>query len=335
MARLSSNDRWLDWGVRIVAALVVGALAFLAYTVYQGQSRAQGGSLAARAIANLEQAVKDNPDNPDVRILLGDAYRDTGRPAEAIKWYKEALELGPNHPVALSGLALVAMQQEEWRTAEGYWQQTIEVLRKNQFAAQDLRLEKAYYYYGTVLIQVAEYEDAIAYLKEALRIKRSDADTHYALSVAYGKIGSLSNQRSSLATALLFVPTMPEANYDFGLLLLADGDEAGAAEHFRRAVDNAPGRREPLDELVALGPFEKRMAEAESLAGRDPEAALLEARIAAALDPEDVGAMRLVARLLQEVGDPADAKAAWQHVLNTVPDDPEATAALAALDAES
>jgi hypothetical protein len=45
--------------------------------------------------------------------------------------------------------------------------------------------------------------------------------------------------------------------------------------------------------------------------------------------------MRLVARLLQEIGDPAEAKAAWQRVLTAVPDDPEATAALAALDAES
>jgi tetratricopeptide (TPR) repeat protein len=335
MAPLSSKDRWLDWGVRIMAALVVGALAFLAYTVYQGQHRAESGSLAGRAIANLEQALKDNPENPDVRILLGDAYRDTGRPAEAIKWYKEALDLQADHPGALSGLALVAMQQEEWRTSEGYWQQAIEVLGKNQFASQDLRLEKAYYYYGTVLIQVAEYEDAIAYLKEALRIKRSDADTHYALAVAYREIGSVSNQRNSLQAALTFVPTLAEANYDLGLLLLADGDEAGAAELFRRAVDNAPGRQEPLDELVKLGPFEDRMDAARSLADSDPAAALLEARVAAALDPEDVDAMRLVARLLQEIGDPAEAKAAWQRVLTAVPDDPEATAALAALDAES
>ena len=203
MAALSSRDRWLTWAVRIVGLLVIGALAYLAYTVYMGQRQAESSSLASRAVANLEQAVKDNPDSPDAHILLGDAYRDTGRPSDAIKEYNTALELDPDHPVALSGLAIVAMYQEEWTTSQGYWQRAIEILSKNQFASQDLRLEKAYYYYGTVLIKLGEYEDAIANLKEALRIRRSDADTHYALSVAYREIGSPSNQREELEVALL------------------------------------------------------------------------------------------------------------------------------------
>jgi Flp pilus assembly protein TadD len=335
MTALSSRNGWLDWAVRIVALLVIGALLYLAYTVWQGQRQAQGSSLATRAIANLEQAVRDNPENPNVYILLGDAYRDTGRPADAIEQYQKALELEGDHPVALSGLALVAMQQEEWRTAEGYWQQAVEVLSKNQFASQDLRLEKAYYYYGTVLIKVGEYEDAIAYLKEALRIRRGDADTHYALSVAYREVGSPNNQRDSLEAALLFVPTMPEANYDLGLILLAEGDEASAAELFRRAVDNAPGRAEPLDELMALGPFDDRYEAASALEDSDPEEALYEARIAVSLDPENVDALRLTARLWEDAGETEAARTVWERVLALVPDDPEATEAVAAIDDES
>ena len=335
MAALSSRDRWLTWAVRIVGLLVIGALAYLAYTVYMGQRQAESSSLASRAVANLEQAVKDNPDSPDAHILLGDAYRDTGRPSDAIKEYNTALELDPDHPVALSGLAIVAMYQEEWTTSEGYWQRAIDILSKNQFASQDLRLEKAYYYYGTVLIKLGEYEDAIANLKEALRIRRSDADTHYALSVAYREIGSPSNQREELEVALLFVPTLPEANYDLGLLLLEDGDEASAAELFRKAVDGAPDREEPLDALVALGPFSERMEAAESLAESDPEAALYEARIAAALDSENIDAVRLVARLLQRLDSPEDERAAWERVLNLIPNDAEAAEALEALDTDS
>ena len=128
----------------------------------------------------------------------------------------------------------------------------------------------------------------------------------------------------------------PEANYDLGMLYLTDGDKASAAELFRRAVDNAPGREEPLDELLALGPFEDRIATAESLAGSDPAAALPEARIAAALEPTDIDAVRLVARLLKTIGSsPEDEQAAWDRVLDLVPDDPEALEALAALGAAS
>jgi len=328
---LTTRDPLLDWLIRIIALLVVGALAFLGYTVWKGEQQARQSSLAGRAIANLEQLVQDDPQNPDYRVILGDAYRDIGSHASAIEQYDAALAVAPDNPGALSGLALVAMAREEWRTAEGYWQNTIEVLTKNQFAAQDLRLEKAYYYYGVTLMQVNEYEDAITYLKEALRIKRSDADTHYALAVAYRELDSTKNQRASLEAALAFVPSMPEANYDLGLLLLAEGDEAGAAELFRRSVDNAPGRPEPLAELEKMGPFEDRWSAAQSLTQADPEAALAEARIAFALDPESEDAARLMAQLLQRLDETEDAKAAWERVLKMVPGDPEATEALRAL----
>ena len=328
---LRFRDRWLDWTIRIVGLLVIGALAFLAYTVWQGEREKRQGSIASRAIENLEAAVRADPDNPDARVLLGDAYRDTGQYADAVKQYDAALELDADHPVALSGLGLVAMEQEEWRTAEGYWTRAIEVLQKNEFAAQDRRLEKAYYYYGLVLIQLSEYEDAVAYLREAIRVRRDDADTHYALSVAYRELGSTANQRKSLEAALAFVPSMPEANYDLGLLLLAEGDEAGAAELFRRSADNAPGRPEPLAELEKLGPFEERMAQATSLLSTDPAAALLEARVAISLEPTSVDAARMVARLLQQISTPEEATLGWERVLELVPDDPEATEALKAL----
>jgi tetratricopeptide (TPR) repeat protein len=328
---LSSRDPWLQWALRVVGLLVIGAIAFLAYTVWQGERQAKQGSLASRAIANLEEQVRKDPQNPDYRVILGDALRDIGSHAAAIEQYEAALELAPDNPGAMSGLAIVAMNRQEWRTAEGYWQQAIEILSKNKFAAQDLRLEKAYYYYGVTLMQVAEYEDAIAYLKEALRIKRSDADTHYALAVAYREIGSIPNQRRSLEAALAFVPSMPEANYDLGLLLVAEGDEAGAAALFRRAADNFPRKPEPLAELEKLGPYEDRMAAAESLAATDREAALLEARVALALQPDSVDAARLVARLLQQLDQPEEAKAAWNRVLDMAPGDSEATEALKVL----
>jgi Flp pilus assembly protein TadD len=332
---LASRDPWLEWALRIVGVLVIGALAFLAYTVWQGERQAKQGSLASRAIATLEEQVRKDPQNPDYRVLLGDAFRDIGSHASAIEQYNAALELQPDNPSAMSGLALVAMNRQEWRTAEGYWQQAVEVLSKNKFAAQDLRLEKAYYYYGLTLIQVAEYEDAVAYLKEALRIKRSDADTHYALSVAYRELGSIPNQRSSLEAALAFVPSMPEANYDLGLLLVADGDEAGAAELFRRSADNFPGKPEPLAELEKLGPFEDRITAAQALLTSDPAAALLEGRVALALEPDSLDAARLVARLLQQLAEPAEAKAAWERVLDMAPEDPEATEALEALGSDA
>jgi TolA-binding protein len=133
----------------------------------------------------------------------------------------------------------------------------------------------------------------------------------------------------------MFDPVMPEANYDYGLLLLADGDVAGAAEHFRTSADNAPeSHTEPADELADLGSFAERLAAAKRLAGADAAAALVEARVARALDPGSLEAAKLVARLYQRTGDPASAEEAWQRVLARWPDEAEAKKALEQLEGQ-
>ena len=86
---------------------------------------------------------------------------------------------------------------------------------------------------------------------------------------------------------------------------------------------------------MALGPFDDRYEAASALEDSDPEEALYEARIAVSLDPEDVDALRLTARLWEEAGETEAARTVWERVLALLPDDPEATEAVAAIDDES
>lgn len=322
------TSRQLDVALKAVAALVAVVLVYLGYTAWDYQRRTQTTTIAARAVENLAEAVRRDPKNPSARILLAQALAAQGRLNEAIEQFQAALKLDEDNPAALEGLGMIAMRQQEWTTAEGYWRRIIDQLRGGQFAGIDQRLERAYYYLGVTLIKRKQYEDAVAYLKEALRIRRDASDTHYALSVAYRELDIADKARQELETALAFDPLLPEANYDLGRLLVKDGDPAGAAEAFRRAIDGAPGQPEPLEELQKLGPFEERLAKAKSLLATDKKAALVEARIAAALDPKNVEAARIKARLLQELGSAKDAADAWETVLQLAPEDPEAVAAL-------
>ncbi len=326
--KLRLNSHTLDIAVKVIGLLVVVALVYLGYTVWSTQHSVQDNSVAGRAIKSLVAQVKKEPRNAQARVLLAQALASDGRLDDAVEQFQNALKIEKDNAAALEGLGLIAMKREEWRTAEGYWQQLVDSLKSGQFANQDARLERAYYYRGVTLISLKEYEDAVLYLKEALRMKRDDADTHYALSVAYRELGSTANQRKELESALAFVPTMPEANYDMGKLLLADGDEAGAAELFRRSADNATGRAEPIAELEKLGTAADRLAKAKSLQATDEKAALVEARIAIALEPANVDAARLVAVLLEHVGTKDEAVTAYERVLQLVPQDPDATEAL-------
>ncbi len=326
--KLRLNAHTLDIAVKVVGLLVIVALVYLGYTVWSTQRSVQDNSVTGRAIQSLVAQVKKTPRDANARVLLAQALASDGRLDDAVEQFQNALKIEKDHPAALEGLGLIAMKREEWRTAEGYWQRLADSLKSGQFANQDQRLERAYYYRGVTLISLKEHEDAVLYLKEALRMKRDDADTHYALSVAYRELGSTANQRKELESALAFVPTMAEANYDMGLLLLGDGDEAGAAELFRRSADNAPGRAEPIAALEKLGTAAERIARAKSLQATDEKAALVQARIAIALEPMNIEAARLVASLLEHVGTKDEAVTAYERVLKLVPQDPDATEAL-------
>ncbi|HSQ22645.1 MAG TPA: tetratricopeptide repeat protein [Coriobacteriia bacterium] len=333
--RLSRDIRWIDVALPAAALLVVLAIGYLAYTVLSTESREEETAAASRTVADLTAAIEEAPNDPAPRLKLAEVYAAAGRLDEAVEQYEVVLGIDEDNAAALTGLGLIAMFEDDWESAEEYWRRLIDEIGTEQYAGLDQRLAVAYHQLGVTLIEREKYGEAVRYLKEALRIRRTAADTHYALAVAYRELGSKEKQRTHLHRALMFDPLMPEANYDFGLLLLAEGDVAGAAEHFRDSADNAPeGITDPADELAELGPFEERLAEARRLAQSDPAAALVEARVARALDPGDLAAAKLVARLYRRTGDAVAAEEAWQKVLVLWPDEPEAVAALKRLQGE-
>lgn len=326
---LRLDNKRLDVAIKALFVVLILAIAYVAFTLVSVRQAEQSGRVTSRAIENLRQAVEADPQNAALRVTLAEAFAAEGSLKDAFEQYSVALELDPENPNALAGLALLSMFQEDWQVAEEYWTSVIKQLESGQYAAIDQRLEQAYYQMGVTLMQLGRYEDAAEYLRGALRLRRTAADTHYMLAVTYRQLGSELNERAHLEDALTFDPAMPEANYDYGLLLLREGDTAGAAEHFRISADNAPSdRREPMSQLEELGSASDRLEEARRLAPTDPAAALVEARIARALDPDDADTARYVAVLFERAGDEEGAAKAWRRVLELVPNDDEALDAI-------
>jgi tetratricopeptide (TPR) repeat protein len=324
------ETRWVDIAIKVVLATIVIAAVVLAYTVISFQLQERRLQPSSQAVQNLIAAVEEDPQNLGLRLTLAEALAADGRLNESIEQFNAALEIAPDNPNALSGLALIAMYRGEWDTAEEYWRAAIEELSGGDYSMLDQRLERATYQLGVTLIERGEYEEAVQYLTEALRMNRTSADTHYMLAYAYRELGSDTNHRRYLENALQFDPRMPEAHFDLGLVLLAEGDIASAAEHFRESATYAPeSRREPWDELERIedeADAQERYERALELAPADPEEALIEARIARALDSEDVAIAKLVAELHEETGDTDAALEAWRRVLEIAPNNTEAAA---------
>lgn len=318
----------LDLAIRLVITAVMLLAVYIGLSVWLHNRQVAESTPVMREIAALEQLVKEQPGNVVARLQLAQAYTVGGRDNDAVAQYQAVLEANPDDITSLAGLGFIASTRRQWATAEGYWLRIIEILEGRPASSQDAALEKAYFYMGDVKAEQKKWDEAIPFYKAALRIKRDASDTRYHLAVAYREVGSPSKYKEELQIALAFDPRMPEANYDLGQLLLEEGDLAAAAEHFRIAADVAPGVDAPAEALLEFGSAADRLAKARGLVESDPDGALVEARIAVAIAPEDKAALVLAAGLYETAGDKERALETWTKVVALDPDDAEAAEAI-------
>ncbi len=319
--------RPLDIALWTAAIAVIVLVSYLGWSVWSQSRRVASATPASRAVDAIQADLEKDPNNVDLRMRLAQALVVAGRENEAVAQYQAVLKAHEDFTPALSGLGFVAAKGKDWKKAEGYFQKIADLLGNTENADRNRTLETAYFYLGTALMEQRKYVDAIANFKAALRIRRDASDTHYALAHCYKQIDSMKKYREELEAALAFDPKMPEANYDLALLILEE-DVGRAAELLRTSVDSAPGVDKPVDALDKLGPSSSRFEKARSLLDTDAKEALAEARVAVALEPDDLEALRLLAVLWEKNRNPDEALEAYRRILLIAPKDADALKAV-------
>ncbi len=320
--------RLLDIALWTAVIAVIVLASYLGWSVWSQNRQVVEATPASRAVAAIQADLKKKPNNIDLRMQLAQALVVAGREREAIAQYKAVLKVKKDFTSALSGLGFIAAKDKDWKTAQGYFQKVTDLLGNTPNADRNRTLETAYYYLGTAQMEQRKYEDAIGNFKAALRIRRDASDTHYALAYSYKQIDSMKKYREELEAAVAFDPKMPEANYDLALLMIQEGDVGQAAELLRTSADAAPDVAKPQQALEDLGPFSKRLASAQSLATTDVKKALVEARVAVALEPDNLEALRLLATLWEKNKNSGKALSTYERVLMVVPNDAAAKKAV-------
>jgi tetratricopeptide (TPR) repeat protein len=320
--------RPLDLAIVVLLVVVLAIGTYLGISVYSHNRSVVESTPVSREINVLIERVRANPNNMAARMELAQALTVAGRNREAIQQYKAVLTVDKDYAPALAGLGFVALRQGQWQTGEQYFRRVIEVLEERDSASKDPQLASAYYYLGSSLLEQKKFEEAANNLRSSLMIRRDASDVHYMLAVCFRELGNDEKYEEALGFTLMFDPKMPEANYDMGMLLLDEGDEAGAAEHFRRSIDAAPSVQMPVEALNKLGTFERRFDAATALRDDDPDEALKEARIAAAIEPKSIEALVMVGDLWAEQGNTEQAIEAYRQVLLIDPSDEAAKAGM-------
>jgi Tfp pilus assembly protein PilF len=331
-----SVDRGIKIAILVLLAAIMVVGGFLGWNVYSNAHLTSTQSPAARAVANLEAIVAQTPNLASARVKLAEAMAANDQLDEAIEELQVALQIEKDNADALTDLGLIAMQRAQWTQAEAYWIKLVGILGGADMSSKNTALADVYYYLGSTYVEEKRYEDAVANLKKSLSIARDSSPAHYILSVAYSRLDLPDMQEQELRTVIAFDPKQAQANYDLGVLVLAQGDVAQAAELFRVAADNAPANiTDPKDQLAKLGTAAEHLASAQSLQASDPAKALTEARIAAALDPGNADTVKLVAVLAEKQKDTQRALNAWERYLELVPGDTTATDAIKRLGANA
>jgi len=167
--------------------------------------------------------------------------------------------------------------------------------RKSIEKALALAPENPYYNYamGVMLLQWAEKDGAVPFLKRYVSAQPSDPRGHLALAAAYFGTSHNDDARRELAGIMGTSQARAGSQYLLGRIAAQEGDVTGAIAHFKQVVTLEPNSSDAHAQLADL------------LFGKeDLEGARRETAASLALDPDNYAANRTLLRLYRIAKDP-------------------------------
>jgi tetratricopeptide (TPR) repeat protein len=306
------SDRTLNRLIRgSILVLVIGIPVFgVVYVMDRWVT--PGPTLVERRTQELEAAVKKDPTNVNARLQLVGAYVAGKRDPDALTQLNEVLKAQPNNKTALLARGDLYDRQGNLPAAKNDYQAIVDLMKGQEFAAQDNELESALLGLAQIAITQARPADAIAPLNTALQMDAANADTLNLLGAAYLATGDPKKAVENLRKAVAFVPTDwcdPYVTLAQAYTKLGDAPEAawatGMVDFCQKQPDKAKqelaalvGGTAAADAYLGLGMIAEVQADA-------PAAADAYRRVLG-LDPGNFNAQAGLARVNAALGSPGD-----------------------------
>jgi len=157
-----------------------------------------GAGRSDAAIAHYEQALRLNPDRPEViHNDLGRVLLDSGRVPEAVAQFEEALRLDNEYFQAHFNLGSVYFQERLLAEAILQFEEAIRIKPADPVVHNDL---------GVILAGTGRPQEAVAQFEEAIRLDAGFADPHFNLGLALLRQHRLPEARAQIVEALRIKP---------------------------------------------------------------------------------------------------------------------------------
>jgi Flp pilus assembly protein TadD len=174
----------------------------------------------------LEEALREDADDPYLLGWLGVAERERGNDGAAYEYFKRCLAQDPHDPalLALAGSGLAAFDDPDAETA----------LRAAALTAPDMSTTRLQY--GAYLARTGLFDEALTQLRAALELDPEDPTVHSEMATALALKGDAAAAVDPMEQALEIAPDDSWNRTLLGLLHAEVGDMERAAEHLLQAA---------------------------------------------------------------------------------------------------
>ncbi len=196
--------------ILIAVVLVVAVASFGGYYYYDRYYRTQP-TKQELTIAQAEQAMRDKPEDPNVRLDLALTYLTNRRFDDAANQAIQVKQLAPDNPTTDFVLGIAYANLNRCQDAVTPLTTFVDKFKTEQMPGLDKRLQGAAYYLGDCYLQLNRPKDAIPVLENTVNWSVSDADAMYKLGVAYAANNQQDKAINMFVGATSFVPDYTEA----------------------------------------------------------------------------------------------------------------------------
>src|SRR5919108_1114871 len=200
-----------------------GALLFCAALGLRGGANAgqekekAPGPKKASGKANAADAYRFN--------TLGVAYMNQQRPADAQKYFEEAVEADPKFAVARLNLGVSLLGQQKLDTARAVLEEATKQLPTDPYA---------WYNLGLAYKDTGEAEKGIAAFQRVTEIKPNEADAYYFVGYLNTQIQKYDEAVAAFQKGLALNPVHASAEFGLARALQRKGASGAAREHLAR-----------------------------------------------------------------------------------------------------
>ena len=192
------------------------------------------------SIQHFERALALKPADVPTHTSLAAALLQQGRWAEAAEHGRRALAVDPNYPEAHNNLAAALGRLGDLDGSIRHYERAIAA--RPSYDAGGFMVAVAEHNLGNALLRQGRIGEAVARLRQAVRINPTSAEMHNSLAVALARDGRLAEAASQLEEAIRLEPTHAQARENLRLIRLRLTSPSRSADQQPSGAASAPPR---------------------------------------------------------------------------------------------